>query len=317
MEELLIKYISGSADRSEKKAVLDWINSDQNNRKEFETLQKAYFVSIWTDNLEPVVIEQEITPIKRKPIWKEILKVAAVLLIGFSLFINIKDYVFNGKASNMEKEIFQSVHVPSGQRVELSLVDGSKVWVNANSKLDYPQTFNEDQRIVFLDGEGQFNIEHNEKIPFIVKTKDFDIQVLGTEFNVKAYSTKGKFETALLQGKVQISSKDGQNKITLKPNEAAVLENGKLFVRPIQNLDPYRWVEGLMTFENESIEDILLKMEDYFDININIKTKNLNKKKYTGKFWIDDGVEDMLEVLQKTSDFNYSRNYDTNEYIIY
>lgn len=317
MEELLIKYISGSADRSEKKAVLDWINSDQNNRKEFETLQKAYFVSIWTDNLKPEVIEEEINPIKRKPIWKEILKVAAVLLIGFSLFINIKDYVFNGKATNMEKEIFQSVHVPSGQRVELSLVDGSKVWVNANSKLDYPQTFNKDQRIVFLDGEGQFNIEHNEKIPFIVKTKDFDIQVLGTEFNVKAYSTKGKFETALLQGKVQISSKDGQNKITLKPNEVAVLENGKLFVRPIQNLDPYRWVEGLMTFENESIEDILLKMEDYFDININIKTKNLNKKKYTGKFWIDDGVEDMLEVLQKTSDFNYSRNYDTNEYIIY
>ena len=317
MEELLIKYISGSADRSEKKVVMDWINSDQNNRKEFETLQKAYFVSIWTDDLEPEVIEEEIIPIKRKLIWKEILKVAAVLLIGFSLFINIKDYVFNGKASNLEKDIFQSVHVPSGQRVELSLVDGSKVWVNANSKLDYPQTFNKDQRIVFLDGEGQFNIEHNEKIPFIVKTKDFDIQVLGTEFNVKAYSTKGKFETALLQGKVQISSKDGQNKITLKPNEAAVLENGKLLVRPIQNLDPYRWVEGLMTFENESIEDILLKMQDYFDININIKTKNLNMKKYTGKFWIDDGVENMLEVLQKTSDFKYSRNYDTNEYIIY
>lgn len=317
MEELLIKYISGSADRSEKKEVMDWINSDQNNRKEFETLQKAYFVSIWTDDLEPEVIEEEIIPIKRKPVWLEILKVAAVLLIGFSLFINIKDYVFNGKTNNIEKENFQSVHVPSGQRVELSLVDGSKVWVNANSKLDYPQTFNKDQRIVFLDGEGQFNIEHNDKIPFIVKTKDFDIQVLGTEFNVKAYSTKGKFETALLQGKVQISSKDGQNNITLKPNEEAILENGKLLVRPIQNLDPYRWVEGLMTFENESIEDILLKMEDYFDINISIKTKNLNKKKYTGKFWIDDGVEDMLEVLQKTSDFKYSRNYDTNEYIIY
>ncbi|OYD44661.1 hypothetical protein CHU00_15825 [Sphingobacterium cellulitidis] len=316
MEDLLIKYISGSASPEEKREVMDWVQADQNNKKEFEALQNTYYVSLWTDDLEIQEEEEEnIVSLVREPLWKKLLKIAAVFLIGFSVLLNLKNYWEDKGSVSSDKR--QSVHVPSGQRVEVDLVDGSKVWVNANSKLEYPAIFNQSERIVHLDGEGKFEVKPDEKLPFIVRTQDFDIKVLGTTFNVKSYRKKKNFETALIEGKVEITNIKSQQKIQLKPNELAKLENGKLVVSNFSSLDPYRWTEGLLTFENESIEDILNRVEEYFGATIIIENKNLKDKKYTGKFWIDDGIEDMLDVLQKTNDFKYSRNYDTKEYIIY
>ena len=100
----------------------------------------------------------------------------------------------------------QTVIVPAGQRAELLLADGTKVWLNSRSKLKFPDRFQKDARKVELDGEGYFEVTHQEEAPFTVHTSKYDVKVLGTEFNVKAYKDKEQFETSLLKGSVEVSN---------------------------------------------------------------------------------------------------------------
>ena len=108
--------------------------------------------------------------------------------------------------------------VPAGQRVELVLEDGTRVWLNSKSKLTYPTSFGKKEREVILDGEGYFEVTKNEKAPFIVKTHKYDIKVLGTTFNISAYQNKlSAFETSLLEGAVEVFSSNNTEHVSLTP----------------------------------------------------------------------------------------------------
>ena len=98
----------------------------------------------------------------------------------------------------------QTITVPAGQRVNLDLPDGSNVWLNAGTTMQYPVSFMTDKREVILDGEAYFEVAHNEKSPFVVHTSTLDVEVLGTKFNVEAYSARKIFETSLMEGRVKV-----------------------------------------------------------------------------------------------------------------
>ena len=119
----------------------------------------------------------------------------------------------------------QQVVVPAGQRVELRLADGTKVWLNSKSRLEYPSSFGRRSRRVTLCGEGYFEVAHDERKPFVVETGQYDVRVLGTTFNVYAYDNdRAAFETALMEGSVEVSSRsDASQRLVLQPNEAAVM----------------------------------------------------------------------------------------------
>ena len=311
MEKLLLKYIGGHASDEERRKVLEWIEADPTHKKEYESLQKAYVVSVWED------IEEEkasAAPRKNKMIRLSWLRAAAAILLVVSLFWNVRSLIWKGKSAE-EKIGMQTVHVPAGQRVELILQDGTKVWLNANSTFRFPSRFDAEKREVYLNGEGRLDVMHNDHLPFIVKTENYSVKVLGTDFNVKAYGVDN-FETALMSGRVEVESTKGK-KFMLYPNQKVVEEHGNLKVYTIGSMDPYRWREGLLCFENESVESLFQKVEIYYQIKITNKNKKLASRKYTGKFWMDDGVEHMLRVLQLNNDFTYVRNFETNEYVIH
>ena len=127
------------------------------------------------------------------------------------------------------------------------LPDGTDVWLNARTTIQYPVSFNTDQRLVKLDGEAYFEVARDEKKPFTVQTDKYNVEVLGTKFDVESYSDTESFETALMEGSVKISSlTDANESLMLTPNNKAYLHGGKLRVMPVDDYNPYRWREGLI-----------------------------------------------------------------------
>nr|WP_320059675.1 FecR family protein [uncultured Bacteroides sp.] len=300
---LLQKYIIGDATLDEKEQVVYWIEASQENMREYMALRKMYDIQIW-HNSDIKKRQQE--PVEKRHLIRticwEAIKISAVFALAFVIFQQIK---------SPAKEEFQSCYVPEGQRAELQLPDGTKVWLNAKSRLTYPTDFNGKNRKVTLTGEGYFAVARNEKKPFIVHAQQYDIRVLGTEFNVIAYPHSNFFETSLLKGSVQIfTPNSGTHKLV--PNRRIYSQKGKLYEGPIKNSDHFLWRKGLICFNDESVGDIIKKLEIYYDITIIVKNRSILDNRYSGKFRMKEGVEHVLKVLQLKHKFSYEKDEEKN-----
>ena len=288
-QELLNKYIAGDATPEEKEEVARWLDADKKNMKEFLALRKLYDISIWQQEQTPVAKDKLSLARKRwtlQSITIELTKVAAIFIL--------------------------SLFVPPGQRAELTLTDGTKVWLNAKTTFTFPNKFTANSRNVTLDGEGYFNVTKDAEKPFIVKTKKYNIKVLGTEFNVTAYSGSPVFETSLLKGAVEVISPATNDRTYLKPNTHIYEKDGVLKKGIIEHHSYFLWKEGLICFFDEPVGKMIEKLELYYDIKIDVQNKELLKNKYSGKFRTKDGVEHVLKVLQLNNNFSYIKNNDLN-----
>ena len=307
MDDLLMKYIKGETTPEETERVVRWLDEDSEHVHRFQSLRKLYNISLW--NQVDDISKEKKHSWTLKPVMVEFMKVAAVIFITF---LGIR--LFSGS----EKDSFgmQTVIVPAGQRAELLLADGTKVWLNSRSKLTFPDRFQKDARKVELDGEGYFEVTHQEEAPFTVHTSLYDVKVLGTEFNVKAYKDKEQFETSLLKGSVEVSNANKSQTIRLKPDEQVVSDGGQLVRSTIQDKNYFRWKEGLLCLDDESIGSLIEKLELYYDVNIVVQRPSLMKYHYSGKFRIRDGVEHVLKVLQLKHRFTYTKDEELNQIII-
>lgn len=307
MTELLQRYIKGEASEEEKRRVMLWLEENPENMREYRTLRKLYDISLWNTGMPSA--SRHLRKVSLQRTVTEVLKIAAVLLIGFAGAWQLLYH-------QPETSSMQTVHVPAGQRAELTLSDGTRVWLNARSTLRFPSHFTSRARKVELDGEGYFTVTRNEAAPFTVQTGRYDIRVLGTEFNVKAYSESRLFETALLTGSVEVAPKDTRHTVRLKPNEVAQSQDGQLKITSIQDPNYFKWKEGLFCFENETIENLIEKMQLYYDVKIEVRRPSLLSYRYSGKFRIKDGIEHVLKVLQLKHAFTYTKDEDRNVIII-
>ena len=162
-----------------------------------------------------------------------------------------------------------------------------------------------------MKGEAYFDVSKDAKHPFVVQTKKCDIKVLGTKFNVQADEQDNEFSAALLEGSIELTDKIKPDaKIQLSPMTKAEWKNGEMVIDSIRNLDDYRWKEGLICFENIRFADLMERFERTYDIRIIIQNKKLNDYKCSGKCRISDGVDFILQVLQRSTHFTFSRNDD-------
>lgn len=304
-KDFLLKYIKGDCSDSEKKMVADWLMEDEAHVKELMALHKLNNILIWQSDAAPMQEEESVDePNRFLRIAFDVLKIAAAVIL------TILVYDFIGKRNNDTMEtvaVMQTLSVPAGQRAELTLEDGTKVWINAKSVLTFPNRFSDSLRTVTLDGEGFFEIAKDKKRPFLVKTTDFNVTATGTSFNLMAYSGNNVFETILLDGNVEVSENRNNTKINMKPDQRAYLDNGELKISETVNLEHLLWKKGILCFDNESFAELVRKLELYFDVNIDIQThnKNITSHKFTGKFRIKDGVEHVLKTFQLRYHFRY------------
>ena len=315
-KEILYKYIIGDASPEEKEAVVRWIDADKENMKEYLALCKLHTITIWQQEPAPVVLEIISKGRKRWTLWsagRELLKIAAIFAIAFSV---VSIYYSRTEPETVPQEaIMQTIYVPAGQRAELTLSDSTKVWLNARTTLTFPSHFDGNNRSVTLDGEGYFSVTHNESKPFIVKTEQYDIKVLGTEFNVNAYKGNVLFETSLLKGSVRIESANHKEGILLEPNKKAFTEHGQLKTSPIVQYDYFLWKEGLICFKNMDFKQLMARFEKCYGIRIIIENQQVGDYVCSGKFRISDGIDNALRILQRDAKYTFERNKD--ESVVY
>ncbi|HJH71278.1 MAG TPA: FecR domain-containing protein [Bacteroidaceae bacterium] len=306
--DLLQKYILGEASEDEKKQITEWIQESPDHMREYLAQRKLYDIALWQSKaMEEKPLNKRITFTLRSVVYS-VARIAAMVAIVF-----LVAYYWGSK--DTEKVAYQSVYVPAGQRAELMLADGTKVWLNSRSTLKFPTNFQGGFRNVILDGEGFFTVAKNKEIPFIVKTGKYDVKVLGTEFNVLAYSTDSVWETSLLEGSVEIQA-NGKRKLRLEPNTMVRLQENNLVKQHIKKMEYFRWREGLICFDNISVKEMIEKLKLYYGVDIVVNNREILGNRYTGKFRARDGIEHVLKVLRLNNRFTYEKDDEANRIII-
>ena len=311
--------MEGNCSDADKIEVARWIEEDPGHLIEYMALRKLQDISIWQIGNEEDVFKDENThSMKRISVGKvlrEALKIAAVIaltLIVYNLCVEKKSRD-NVIAVVADKYIgIQTLNVPAGQRAEIILEDGTRVWLNAGSTLMFPGQFTGNTREVRLNGEGYFDVAHNPDNPFIVKTSSYDVKALGTSFNLIAYEGSPIFETMLLEGTVEITGEEEAGAINLEPDEKATLTDNKLVVSPITDMKHLSWKDGIIYFDDETFGDLVSRLELYFDVNLIVIDEDMLNKTYSGKFRTKDGIVHILNVFKLRHDFDFSVDEETN-----
>lgn len=288
------------------------------NDEDFESEKPSFFRSIFSKRLT-------------------VISFVALIIISAGII-----YFLSGKKNVVaaaEQEI-SSVVTKNGNRTKIVLPDGSQVWLNAGSNIDYNNSsFNKELREVSLNGEAYFDVTKNEAKPFIIHTKKMDIRVVGTAFNVRSYNDEKVAEASLIRGSIEVTLKDRKDqKIILKPNEKISINteeqkqiglktNEKILVKqktaipqivvnelkpnPINNIIPeIAWTQNRLYFEDQSLEDIAPMLEKWFGKTVIIQTQGLKKIRYTGNFE-NETIENVLSYLKLSKQFNFKIENDS------
>ena len=234
----------------------------------------------------------------------------------------LRSYLKNHLAT---KEVRIDIYATKGIRKEIILPDGTYVRLNSDSKLSYNLDMqSHDQRDVILIGEAFFKVAHDNKRPFIVKTNKVAIKVLGTEFNVRDYPGDKEAETTLIKGSIELTINDrSDQKFLLKPSEKLVLVNNinnnlkkvASSVLMIENISPVKlgdqeyieeiaWTENKLIFENESFEELLPKLERWYNVKIVLNDPTIKSYRFTGVF-IKENIIQALEAMKLIKSFHY------------
>ncbi|MBX3254829.1 MAG: DUF4974 domain-containing protein [Chitinophagaceae bacterium] len=269
-------------------------------------------------------------PLVKKPatVWWKIAAVfAGILLAGI-----LARYNFSGLFSPVTTNTI-SFTTQKTERRSFMLPDGSKVILNAESRILLADHFNEKDRVVQLSGEAFFDVAHDASRPFVVKTDRMDVKVLGTAFNVRAYDGDEISETSLIRGSIELSLKDENRKITLRPNEKYLLRaNNPEVKKPVEESAPLQavasgvlpvrvskedtaivevsWTEDKLVFVDESFEELTKQLSRWYGMSIEIVDPELKGMLYTASFR-NERLEDVLAALQFTKAFNFERKNNT------
>lgn len=227
---------------------------------------------------------------------------------GFDLIVDS----LNGRVQYIPKEnspqnspALNRLRVPKGGEYSLELPDGTVVWMNSESSLQFPETFSSEKREVYLEGEACFHVATNAEWPFYVHTQQCDIRVLGTTFNVSAYRDDRVWHTTLVEGSVAIGR--GGDETLLKPNEQYRIDviNGSCEVKKVDPELYTSWVEGKFYFKAYVFEELVTKLERWYDFKMSYADEEIKKRRFSGVVNKYQPLQEMLKFLEMTSNVKF------------
>jgi len=286
----------------------------------------------WKDQLALLKkrIEKEaqspVVPIKTSGIKPLRRWAIAASIVGFLFMTGFAWYYFSGKSAKPETQVLAFSSKP-GERKSFQLPDGSTVILNADSRLSLSGDFNQQDRIITLNGEAYFDVVHNPSKPFIVQTSRMDVKVVGTAFNVKAYESSAVYETSLIRGSVELTLKEEKKKVMLHPNQKFVVKNitptdsvalspasGKTVIeglQPVSIEEKYNsvaetsWTENNLAFVDEPFNEVIKKLERWYGVSIELADPSLANYSFTATFR-NESIKDVLAGLQFSKHFEFS-----------
>ena len=293
-KETLYRYVACQASPEEETAVLTWLEADPAHESELAKVQRQHDLVALS---APVINELYAKDRRRR--FGSVLRrwsaaAAAVVLLAFGGY-----YFHAARDFSRQGERLLSVSVPHGQRVSLTLQDGTSVWLNAGTTLRYPALFTGRERRVEIDGEARFEVVHDAKHPFIVRTYACDVEVLGTKFNLKSYAEDSEVEVTLVEGSVEMETKLGGDDriVRLRPGELVKLDkrtgSTETFDVPTDTYRPVVCGGGLF-FMDKRFDEIVAYLEKRFDVKINVADRALAERRFIASFVNGESLDEML-----------------------
>ena len=328
IDELISVFLSEGLNRQEQEMLNAWISESKENRKYFMQYQEIWFSSLQKEesvkyNAEKAfdifkkrIRQSKTGEITKRVAWRSYYKyVAAILVLGLVSYFSYQKG--ESRLRNTLAEV--RVEAPVGSQTRLHLPDGTSVVLNAGSYITYPQNFGAETRRVKLQGEGYFEVAHNEKIPFHVQTKGLQVRVLGTKFNFRDYPEDEEAVVTLLEGKVALNNQIKQeSELILNPNERVVLDKqaGMMKKVPVEAALDMQWTEGRLSFDEIPLAEVVKILERNYGIQVNFANDSLKKIRFYGNFSrSEQNLQDILEALSATGKIHYTLK--NNNIILY
>jgi ferric-dicitrate binding protein FerR (iron transport regulator) len=243
---------------------------------------------------------------KRAINWQRWFSYAAVFA-GAVILNTIFMYSYLSKDSD-KAEVFATITSPRGQITSMTLFDGTTVWLNSGSSLKYSNQFGEKQREVTLDGEALFEVKKDTRKSFVVNMDGSTIEVHGTVFNAKNYHTEK--EVVLLEGKIEF--RNHGKAVDMSPNDRVVVNKNteEVKVDQVNGTDYKSWIGGKINFDNETLENLALRLERWYDIEFEFEKSNIKAYKFSGVINKDKSLDYTLRIIQLTNKVKFRKEAD-------
>ena len=319
MENQFRKYINGTCNPKEFADVLEAVRGQEDNDQ-----ISSEILELWDATLKGSVenkennqlldkihhrigLEESKSLTRKFTVYKNLLKVAAVLIVGLLISTAI---FYNKPQKQLYTTLIETVTAPYGARTSFKLPDGSEIWLNSGSTISFPKQFG-DIRSIELTGQAYFKVVKDGK-RFMVATGYGDVEVLGTSFDIKAYPDEN-FETTLVEGSVKVRNSTNQMAI-LKPGQQSVITPFNEFsVNEVNTNLSTSWKEGKLVFVKEPFQNVAKALERWYNVKIELQGERLKKLCYTGMIEMETFVE-VLELINTTTPIKYK--FDNNTRVL-
>ena len=311
-KESLYKYFRGDSSEREISEIETWLRENPENRRKFNEAQ-AMFVSMIMAAPKDVLEyspEKKAGLKKRRMFVKWIAGVSAAAACA-ALIATVSVSIARSSVMHRLAETMTTVSAPAGQCINITLQDGTEVWLNSGTSIEYPARFGK-QRRVKVDGEALFDVAEDVKHPFIVNTYACDVKVLGTKFNVLADKSRDEFCTSLLRGRIQVTDNRTGRSIVLSPEQSVTLRGGNLVRSSIENHDDLMWNEGIISLHSDTFSSLMEKFEKAFGVRIDVEGSADIQLRTRGKVRVAEGITHALEILENYIGFTYNYDIDSN-----
>jgi transmembrane sensor len=305
IDTLIARALENNLSKEDMATLQRWLQEDVSNRRYYDEIKKTWeltgtaetdFVPDTERNWER--FQRQIQPVRRISPYLRIAAAALVLLGAGTLYFVLR----------APGEI--TVETAALQKKEVKLPDGSKVFMNQNSRLRYANNLTGPDRAVYLEGEAYFDVAHEEARPFVVYANNTQTQVLGTTFDIKAYEAQ-PVEVAVLSGKVAVSRKTedkSATRLVLTMGRKAIFKTDKQ-LEEIAIADPnfMAWKENVLRFDNIPLRDVIKTLESYYSVRIVIEDAAVSSYDYKGDFFDAPKLENVLDVIATAADLSWSK----------
>jgi len=324
-KDIFIKYLKGICTETEFQQFLMWIRDDSltaSDRKlmkdvweefepqaeplarikYFQMLDKIHHQININENSSQFVIQKASD---RNSILSILTRAAAILLLPVLLLLLYTNFLNRDRYADNLNDL--EVIAPAGSRMQFELGDGTKVWLNHGSKLEYPLRFEGETRKVFLTGEAYFEVVHNAKIPFIVGTNYLEVKATGTAFNVSAYADDNYIATTLVEGKIVLSENETNHQIKiLSPDECLNfnIQKNSYTLESENTKKNIAWKDGFLVFKNESVGTIVKKLSRWYNVEVEINDEKVKEFTFTATF-MDETLSQVLDLMILATPLSY------------
>ena len=312
IEALLDRYLKGETSQEENELIENWLEENNNPHSEwlhFSQSRKDQWLADVFDQIQDSLKANEpkiVAMPQRRHLWRRIAAVAAVLAIFFTLYLE-----WPSLQNRLHPVQLTALTVPVNQQKQITLADGSKIWVNAGSQLKYPQQFNGETREVYLSGEAYFDIKHDASKPFIIHTGKIITTVLGTAFDIKEDKISHTIQVTVTRGKVSVAN--GKKRLgVITPNQQISfnLLDSKFVQTEVDANQAIAWQKSELHFEDITFAEAASQLQQRFNVKINFSNDKIKNCRFTGTALRGEKLDKILKVICAFNNATYQTKPD-------